>query len=212
MKRMLIDAAFPNFDEKLRQDLERVGILREYRSGECILKMGQLLPNTCVLLQGCAKMFRENKEGAEFIVAFLKRGQGLAVSISDDSTPANKKSLISFTAIETTHILHIPFADKDLLAKKHDGWYKYILQTAVMYYAYYLELIDSVAFEKLDYRIEFFLLRLSTLQDKKKLLISHQEIATGLNASREAVSRILKKMEREGKIKLLHNEILLQKI
>ena len=42
---------------------------------------------------------------------------------------------------------------------------------------------------------------------KKNLDISHQQIADDLNSSREVISRLLKKMEQRGRVKLHRNMI-----
>jgi CRP/FNR family transcriptional regulator, anaerobic regulatory protein len=101
----------------------------------------------------------------------------------------------------------LSFQDKDRLAGKYDEWYSYILESSVMHYKVYMELVDSIAFRNLDDRIVFFLQRLSQARESTLLQISHQEIADGLNSSREVVSRLLKKLEMEKKISLGHNSI-----
>jgi CRP/FNR family transcriptional regulator, anaerobic regulatory protein len=207
MKKLLLHKVFPQFDDELRDELESKGALRIYRKGDTILRMNQRLTGSYFILQGSIKAYRENAEGAEFLVAFLKAGQSFGVSASQDSDPTIKMSLLTFEAIEETYILTLPFDDKDILAKKYDVFYKYILATATMYYSFYLNLIDNIAFKKLDIRIEFYLQHLSHITNKKILTITHQQIATSLNCSREAVSRALKIIEEAGKIGLGHNEI-----
>jgi CRP/FNR family transcriptional regulator, anaerobic regulatory protein len=207
MKKNLLDKVFPHFTEELRTELEARGILKAYKKGDVILQMGSRFTGSHIILQGSLKAYRENAEGAEFLVAFLKSGQSFGVSASEDSNEQIKTSLLTFEALEDIFILTLPFNDKDVLAKKFDTWYKYILDTATMYYRFYLNLIDNIAFKKLDIRIEFFLQGLSHITNKKVLHISHQEIATSLHCSREAVSRALKVMEEAGKIMLSHNEI-----
>jgi len=70
-----------------------------------------------------------------------------------------------------------------------------------------LETIDTLAFMKMDERLYKF------LKDKVKLIgdtsitNTHQEIAYNLNTSRVVVSRLLKKLENEGKIELHRNRI-----
>ncbi len=207
MVNLLLTNAFPQFERELQIELTKRGILKEYKKGEIILKMGQPFKNAYFILKGCIKVYRENTEEAEFVVAYLEEGQSFAVSASDDSPLSTQCSLVTFYAIEKTYILNLPFNDKDFLAKKFDSFYKYILTTAVMYYSFFLDIIDYLAFKKLDVRLEFFLFSLSRITKKKELHISHQEIAKGLSASRETVSRLLKKMVAEGKIKMKHNEI-----
>ncbi len=207
MKRLLINNAFPHFENELKAELEKNGVIRLYKKGEMIVKMGQMLTHSFLVLQGSVKAYRENDKGAEFLVAFLKEGEAFAMSVCEESPVADKKSLLTFFALKTTYILNLSFNNKDVLAKKFDNWYKYILSTTVMYYGFYLNMIDNIAFKKLDIRIEFFLEGLSIITNKKVLNTSHREIASSLHCSREAVSRQLKTMEEAGKILLGHNEI-----
>jgi CRP/FNR family transcriptional regulator, anaerobic regulatory protein len=207
MKKKLLGEVFPQFADELRDELESKGAMRIYKKGDIILRMNHRLAGSYFILQGSIKAYRENAAGAEFLVAFLKTGQSFGVSASEDSDLNIKMSLLTFEALEETYILTIPFDDKDTFAKKYDVFYKYILATATMYYSFYLNLIDNIAFKKLDIRIEFYLQHLSHITSKKFLAITHQEIATSLNCSREAVSRALKIIEEAGKIRLGHNEI-----
>ena len=70
-----------------------------------------------------------------------------------------------------------------------------------------LETIDSIAFMNMDERLVRY------LRDKQKIVgepvinSTHQEIAYELNTSRVVISRLLKKLETLGKIKLNRNSI-----
>lgn len=207
MKKLLLSKVFPQFEDDLKQELEKRGMLRVCQKGDIILRMNHRLVGSYTVLQGTVKAYRENAEGAEFLIALLKEGESFGVSASDDSKDVVKMSLLTFAALEETYILTLTFDDKDYLAKKFDTWYKYILATAVLFYGFYINLIDSITFKKLDIRIEFFLQNLSHITNKKFLAITHQEIATSLHCSREAVSRALKNMQDAGKIHLGHSEI-----
>jgi CRP/FNR family transcriptional regulator len=70
-----------------------------------------------------------------------------------------------------------------------------------------LTVIDNIAFKNMDERLEFYLKRRNTDSGKLILNLTHQEIADDLNSSREVISRLLKKMEQLGKIKLNRNSI-----
>ena len=75
-----------------------------------------------------------------------------------------------------------------------------------------VESIDSLAFLKLDDRL------LKYLTDKVKILknntlhITHQEIADDINTSRVVVSRLLKRLENEGRIRIFRNRIIIDNI
>jgi CRP/FNR family transcriptional regulator len=50
----------------------------------------------------------------------------------------------------------------------------------------------------MDESLEFYLKRNADASGSKDLRLSHQEIATELNTSREVISRLLKKMEQRN--------------
>ncbi len=70
-----------------------------------------------------------------------------------------------------------------------------------------VEAIESLAFMKLDERLYRYLSDQVKIKRSHNLRITHQEIADDLNTSRVVVSRLLKKVENKGKIKLGRNRI-----
>jgi CRP/FNR family transcriptional regulator len=70
-----------------------------------------------------------------------------------------------------------------------------------------LKAVDSLTFLNLDERLERYLLGKVTYLKKNTLNITHLEVATDLNSSRVVISRLLKKMERNGKLTLGRNTI-----
>lgn len=205
MKRILVDLSFPFLEPAARQELQNSGDIIQYKKDDVIVSAGKPFTKVYFILNGFVKVCRDDAPGAQFILFYLHGGHSCGVSLLSGEPVQN--SIVSMIAAESTTILELSFDEKDRLAKKYDSVYRYVLKTAVMHYGYYLSLINSIAFEQLDVRIEYFLGRLSKAKSKSTLKISHQEIADGLNASRESVSRLLKKMEDAGKIKLGRNQI-----
>jgi CRP/FNR family transcriptional regulator len=70
-----------------------------------------------------------------------------------------------------------------------------------------IEAIDTLAFMKMDERIFKYLTDKVKIMRDPVLNTTHQEIAIDLNTSRVVVSRLLKQLENEGKIKLFRNKI-----
>ena len=203
MKSILLAQAFPHFSEALRNELDVSGNIVLYKKGEIISKSGEVMTGLIILLSGCVKVYRESEKikDREFVIAFLKKGQCYGVSITDDSMEKSRRAILTFEATEPTYVLIIPFLIKDLLAKKFDLWYKFLLQSAVQFYSFYIELIDNIIFNTLDERISFYLLQLHDAGNTSVLKVTHQQIANSLNASRESISRILKKNGRGKKNK-----------
>ena len=95
MKQHLLNIAFPGFEQKLIEALKENGVLRSYKKGDVIIRMGQPLIHSFLVLQGSVKVCRESESGSEFLIAFLKGGESFAMTICDDSPQENKKSLVN---------------------------------------------------------------------------------------------------------------------
>ena len=67
------------------------------------------------------------------------------------------------------------------------------------------KIINTVKFKKLEERILEYLKAKKT----KEIKITHQTLAQDLAAARVSVSRVLKKLEKAGKLKLLRGVIVL---
>jgi CRP/FNR family transcriptional regulator len=203
----MLSKVFPEFSPELNTAISSASVVKLYEPGEFLVRKGAIIDKAYIILDGIAKLCQEGTDGEHFIITYLQPGHSFGVSLSEHAPVETRIALTSLIAMEPTTALIMSLPDKDRLAKKHDQWYAYILQTSVMHYKIYMELVDSIAFRNLDARISFFLQRLSEARGSVFLQISHQEIADGLNSSREVVSRLLKKMEMEKKICLGHNSI-----
>lgn len=67
--------------------------------------------------------------------------------------------------------------------------------------------LEQATFFSLDERITDFLLEQSRYQNSKTLHITHENIANELGSSREVISRILKKFEKNGRIEVSRGKI-----
>ena len=70
-----------------------------------------------------------------------------------------------------------------------------------------IDTVDSIAFLHLDERLVRYLLDKHKTLGITTLNETHQDLALRLNTSREVISRLLKKLEKDGKIKLSRNFI-----
>ena len=203
----MLTKVFPQFPPELITELTGISSIKTFEPGEFLVRKGDTLLKTSVVLDGMVKLYHEGTDGEQFVITYLQPGHNFGIALGENSSVENRIALVSLIAMEPVTLLTMSFQDKDRLARKYDEWYSYILQSSFMYYKVYVELVDSIAFRNLDDRIIFFLQRLSQACESTSLQISHQEIADGLNSSREVVSRLLKKLEIEKKISLGHNSI-----
>ena len=90
---------------------------------------------------------------------------------------------------------------------EYPTWKQFIMRAIQSRFQELIEVVDSIAFLKMDERlIRFFRDRYEKTGDKS-FTGSHQELAYQLNTSREVISRLLKKLEIQGKVKTSRNFI-----
>jgi len=70
-----------------------------------------------------------------------------------------------------------------------------------------LNAIDQLAFQRLDERLAHYLKEKSKAIGSTLINLSHEQIASDLATSREVVSRLLKRLEIEGKLLLYRSQI-----
>jgi CRP/FNR family transcriptional regulator len=179
--------------------------LKDFKAGEPIMRTGQFIKSTALVLEGRIKIYREGPEGGEFLMYYLGPGQACAVSMI--CAIQAKASEITARAEEDTQILLLPVQLMDTLMKEYKSWYQFVIQTYRSRFDELLAVVDDVAFRNMDERLELYLKRYQEKTGKKLIELSHQQIAEDLNSSREVISRLLKKMEQRGLLKLNRNKI-----
>jgi CRP/FNR family transcriptional regulator len=196
---------FPQFEPGLVEIIEKEAVQRTFLAGEVIMRTGQFIKSTTLILEGRVKIYRENPEGGEFLMYYLGPGQACAVTMI--CAIQSQTSEIMARAEEDTEVLMIPIQLMDDLMNKYKSWYQFVIQTYRSRYDELLSVIDNIAFRNMDERLEFYLKRHVSSTGKKTIETSHQQIADDLNSSREVISRLLKKMEQRNLVKLHRNMI-----
>ena len=72
-----------------------------------------------------------------------------------------------------------------------------------------LEIVNAIAFKKVDERMLALLNKKTELTGNKTLNITHEQLANELGTARVVVSRLLKQLEESGVVKLGRNKITL---
>lgn len=195
---------FPMFEKDLAEYLSRVGQIKVFEEGELLMKTGQFFKSAVLIIRGHVKLYREGEEGNEFFMYYLDPGEACALSMI--CATRNQASSIMAIADEETEVVLIPIQYMDTLMKEYRSWYYFVLETYRNRFEELLSVIDNIAFKNMDERLEWYLKRHAEISGNS-LNIKHQQIANDLNTSREVISRLLKKMEKEGLLTLNRNLI-----
>ena len=195
---------FPGLEEELYNELEQHGSVKEVKAGETLLRVGQTIRSTMLILDGIVKLYREDEEGKEFFIYHLDAGQ--ACSLSMVCAIQHQTSEVLAKALTNATLLSIPLEFMDKWMSKYKSWYQFVITSYRNRFEELLKTIDAIAFSNMDQRLEEYLEK-QVARLGNSLKITHQEIATDLNSSREVISRLLKKMESKGWLLVQRNSI-----
>ena len=182
---------FPTFSNALIEEINSNVIEKSYVTGDVIMRTGQYIKNTVLVLSGSIKIYREDEDGGEFFMYYLQPGQACAISMI--CATKNEKSQIMAKVVEDAELMLIPLQLMDKWMMEHRSWYEFVIDTYRTRFEEVLVVIDSIAFRAMDERLLFYLKRHREATGSADIKLSHQEIATELNTSREVISRLLKK-------------------
>ncbi|MDX1684589.1 MAG: Crp/Fnr family transcriptional regulator [Saprospiraceae bacterium] len=203
----LLPKHFPQLAERgLQEEIAEVGQIMHFSEGEVIMDFNSYVKIVPLIIEGSIKVTREDdQEGREMILYFLNAGETCSMSFT--CCMMNKRSEIRTEALEDTTIIGIPVKYVDKWMTQYQSWKNFVMLTYDKKMAELVRVLDNVVFTSLDDRLLKYLEDRAESSKSNTIKSTHQEIATDLNASREAISRLLKKMENTGMVKLRRNEI-----
>lgn len=203
----LVHEHFPQLSELgLQKEIATVGVVREFKEGEVIMNFGSYVRAVPLLVKGSIKVVREDDEdGRELLLYYLNAGETCSMSFT--CCMASKQSDIRTTAEDDSVVITVPVKYVDEWMSKYSSWKNFVMQSYDSRMQEMIKTIDSIAFKKMDERLLEYLKQRSEAHNSKTIHSTHQSIASDLNASREAVSRLLKQMEKNGLVTLERNKI-----
>lgn len=201
----IISSKFPAFETDLVDVLASIGTIKSFEEGDELMRTGQYFKSTMLIVDGLVKLYREGEDGEEFFVYFIEPGNACALSMVCASQ--QKTSEVMAKAMSAGKAILVPIDKMDALMTEFKSWYYFVLETYRSRFEELLTVIDAIAFKAMDERLQFYLLRQAQTLATNTLTTTHQEIANDLSTSREVISRLLKKMEQNGLVRLQRHHI-----
>ena len=200
-----IRSLFPFFERDLIHSMSEKAEMRDFTAGELLMKTGQNIRSTLLIVKGLVKIFREDEEGNEFFMYYLQPGQACALSMI--CATRQETSGIMARAVTDTESISVPLEYMDKWMTQYKTWYHFVLESYRSRFEELLLTVDHIAFRNMDERLLFYLKRQQETLNANHFPISITEIASDLNSSREVISRLLKKLTDKGLIRLDRNQL-----
>jgi CRP/FNR family transcriptional regulator len=193
------------FEPELIEEILKVGTLKQIKAGELMIDVGDELTHVPLLLNGAIKIIREDKNGDEIVLYYLERGDTCAISFVN--CVHQRKSIFRGVAEKDSEAVFVPVDKIEEWMVKYKSWRHFVVDSYHLRLLEMVEAIESLAFLQMDDRLFKYLSDKAKIMRSTTLNTTHQELADDLNTSRVVVSRLLKQLERENKIKLNRNKI-----
>lgn len=188
----------------LRKELAAHAILKEVPQGTEILREGQYVKVIPIVLEGLIKVFSRHEE-KELLLYYIKPQESCIMSFA--AGMKNEPSKIFAVAEEDTSALLLPTDKVAQWVREYPEVNQLFFQQYNLRYSDLLTTIHQLLFERMDKRLLDYLVNKSLLTGRNPIKISHRQIAAELGTAREVISRIMKKLENDGKIRQEANTI-----
>jgi len=196
--------AFRSSSDTMLNDLLTAGRLQPVAAGTQIYHEGDACSAIAFVLAGEIRVYKIGQTGRE--ITLYEIGPGETCILNASCILAGQNYPAHAVAAADTDLLLVPSADFRKLVSDHETMREFVFTLLSRRLSGVMELVEEVAFGRMDERLEDYLLERSA---DDRLETTHQKIANDLGTSREVVSRLLKDLERKGKVRLSRNEITL---
>lgn len=196
-----------NSSPEIKEKLLQYGTSKVFTEGDTILNENAYIKSIPIVTRGSIRVMRTDEDGKEILLYYIKAGESCIMSFLGGMHHGTSK--VKAIAEEETEILFIPIDKVSLLIQEFPEWLDYIFRLYHKRFEELLEVVNAVAFKKMDERLLNFIKKKCEHTKSKTLNVTHEQLANELGTARVVVSRLLKQLEDEGLVKLGRNKILL---
>ena len=190
----------PDLKSKILMESEELDIPKDTE----ILRKGQYIKVIPIVIEGLIKVFTQHDD-KDLLLYYIRPGESCIMSFS--ASLRNEPSRVFAITEENTRALLLPVDKVSTWTKQFPDINTLFFQQYNLRYSELLDTIHHVLFNKMDQRVYDYLKEKTELTGKNPLKISHRQIANELGTAREVVSRVMKKLEIEGKVEQHTNQI-----
>ena len=190
--------------ESAREELSRAAVPATIDAGDFTLMEGDTCASLAIVLEGVVRVYKSGSRGREITLYRILPGESCVLTAS---CIMSGRPFPAFARVESAVVaIAIPASDVRRWVQGNEVWRSYVFSLVSDRLANVIEVVEEVAFGRLDRRIARYLLQ-SDADADSVVLTTHEHIADELGSSREVVSRILKDFENGGVVSLSRGRI-----
>lgn len=192
-----------NEASQLVREFKRTAYFARIPTGREIFVEGDQVDGIALLISGAVRVYKISDSGRE--ITLYRFGEGESCVITANAI-LNVQDFPAIAVVEQeAEAVMIPADAFSDWIHRYDEWRNFVFNLNARRLISVMEIVDAVAFQRMDRRIATLLLEHAEMQGK--IQITHQEIANELGSSREVVSRLLEDFRARGLVRLSRGEI-----
>lgn len=182
----------------LVKEIAKYGSIHHFIKDTVILKEDSFVKVIPLVVSGLIKIYKEEENGNEVLLYYIKPGETCIVSVITGEK--NEKVNVKGVVEEDVDVILLPKSKLYELRKNYPQWNLFIYNSFNDKFDEVIDMVKVLTFSNKEKRLFDFLIKKANLNETKTVYKSHQEIANELGSSREVISRLLKKLEKDGKV------------
>jgi len=189
--------------KKYKKMLDKHAMKVTMPAGKTLFEQGDICTSILFVTKGRVRVYRHHESGQSVTLYYLEPGEQCNVNFTAALTSAPAMG----TAEAETEIqgYDVPATYIAKMFLKDPIYQQYVLDLNVKRMEHMAGMIEEIRFTHLDERVLNWMKGL----ELKVISMTHEEIANHHGSSREVISRMLKKFEKEGLVSLSRKEITL---
>lgn len=195
---------FPTLSQQLAAEIMEKSSIVDIPGNIEVIREGQYVKAVPIVTGGLIRVYTRN-EDKELLLYYIQPGESCIMSF--DACLKNIPSKVYASTEKDSSVLLMPTENVFRWMKEYPEFNSLFFLQYNLRYTELLNMINQLLFEKMDVRILEYLKAKMKINGKNPIKISHRQIANDLGTAREVVSRIMKKLENDGKVKQLATEI-----
>ena len=174
-------------DPQLAREFRQAASIVRLPAGSDVFAEGDRVDSIALLLAGVVRVYKIGETGREITLYRFGLGESCVLTAS---AILNQKTFPAIATVEQDgEAVMIPAETFRSWVYRDDLWRGFVFDMLSQRLASVMEILDQVAFHRMDARVASLLLIRSRVQNP--IRITHQEIAAELGSSREVISRLL---------------------
>lgn len=182
-------------------------IYKKYPAGQVILNENTAIRSIPIVMKGRLKVIRTEEDGREILLYYIQAGESCIMSFLGGMYQQTSK--VRAEVEQEAEILFLPIEKVSIFIQDYPQWLDYIFRLYHKRFEELLEMVNAIAFKKVDERLLALLQTKATVTGENIFALTHEQLAQELGSSRVVISRLLKQLEEKNVVKLGRNKITL---